>query len=63
METAPGRERRWLLASDATDGNQNGFPLELSSFAVEQGWTGIETTSVESIASAELEGVLQKIFL
>ena len=62
METAPGRERRWLLASDATDGSQNGFPLELSSFAVEQGWTGIETTSVESIASAELEGVLQKYF-
>jgi len=62
METAPGRKRRWLLASDVAEGSQNGLPLEVSSFAVKQGWTGIERTSVESMGPAELEGVLQKYF-
>jgi hypothetical protein len=62
MATAPGRKRRWCIGSDVAEGSQNGLPLELSSFAVEQGWTGIERTSVESLGSAELEDVLRKYF-
>jgi hypothetical protein len=62
MKTAPGRKRQWLLASDVAEGSQNALPLELSSSAMEQGWTGIERTSGESMGSAELEDVLQKYF-
>ena len=62
MKTAPGRTRQWLLAPDAAEGSQNGLPLELSSFAMEQRWMGVERTSVESMGSAELEDVLQKYF-
>jgi hypothetical protein len=62
MGTAPGRKRRWLLASDVTEGSHNGLPLELSSVAVKQGWTGIERTSVESVDSTELEKVLREDF-
>lgn len=38
METAPGYKRRWLFGCDVTEGALNDLPLELSSFAVEQGW-------------------------
>ena len=62
METAPGRKRQWLFAPDVTEGSQGDLPLELSSFAVEQGWTGIERTAVESMDSAELEKLLQEDF-
>ena len=62
MATAPGRKRRWCIGSDVTDGNQNGLSLKLSPTAFEQGWVGIEKTSVESMGSAELEGVLQEYF-
>ena len=62
MATAPGRKRRWCIGSDVTDGSQNGLSLELSPTALEQGWVGIERTSVESMGSAELEGVLQEYF-
>ena len=46
----------------ADDGSQNGLSLKLSPTALEQGWVGIEKTSVESMGSAELEGVLQQYF-
>ncbi len=62
METAPGRKRHWLFAPDVTEGSQSDLPLELSSFAVEQGWTGIERTSVESMDSTELEKLLREDF-
>jgi hypothetical protein len=62
METAPGRKRQWLFAPDVTEGSQGDLPLELSSFAVEQGWTGIQRTAVESMDSAELEKLLQEDF-
>src|SRR6202789_311429 len=62
MATAPGRKRRWCIGSDVTDGSQNGLSLKLSPTAFEQGWVGIEKTSVESMGSAELEGVLQQYF-
>jgi hypothetical protein len=62
METAPGRKRHWLFAPDVTEGSQSDLPLELSSFAVEQGWTGIERTSVESMDSTELEKLLREHF-
>jgi hypothetical protein len=62
METAPGRKRRWLFAPDATEGGLNNLPLNLSSFAVEQGWTGIERTAVESMDSTELEKLLREDF-
>ncbi len=62
METAPGRKRQWLFASDVTEGSQSDLPLELSSFAVEQGWTGIERTPVESMDSTELEKLLREDF-
>jgi hypothetical protein len=62
MATAPGRKRRWCIGSDVTDGSQNGLPLKLSPTALEQGWVGIEKTSIESMGSAELEGVLQEYF-
>jgi hypothetical protein len=62
METAPGRKREWLFALDVTKGSQSDLPLELSSFAVEQGWTGIERTPVESMDSAELEKLLREDF-
>jgi hypothetical protein len=62
MKTASGRKRQWLLASDVAEGSQDGLPLELSSFAVEQGWTGIERAPIESMGSAELDDVLQKYF-
>ena len=62
METAPGRKRQWLLAPDVTEGSESELPLELSSFAVEQGWTGIERTSVESMDSTELEKLLREDF-
>jgi hypothetical protein len=62
METAPGRKRQWLFALDVTKGSQSELPLELSPFAVEQGWTGIERTPVESVDSAELEKLLREDF-
>jgi hypothetical protein len=62
MATAPGRKRRWCIGSDVTDGSQNGLSLKLSPAALQQGWVGIERTSVESMGSAELEGVLQEYF-
>jgi hypothetical protein len=62
METAPGRKRQWLFAPDVTEGSQSDLPLELSSFAVEQGWTGIERTAVESMDSAGLEKLLREDF-
>ena len=62
METAPGRKRQWLFAPDVTEGSQSDLPLELSSFAVEQGWTGIERTAVESMDSTELEKLLREDF-
>ena len=62
METAPGRKRQWLFALDVTEGSQNDRPLELSPFAVEQGWTGIERTAVESVDSTEVEKLLREDF-
>ncbi|WP_348268813.1 hypothetical protein P8936_06235 [Edaphobacter paludis] len=62
METAPGRKRQWLFAPDVTEGSQSDLPLELSPFAVEQGWTGIERTAVESMDSAGLEKLLREDF-
>jgi hypothetical protein len=62
MTTAPGRKRQWCVGSDITFGSQNGLSLQLSPAALEQGWVGIERTSVESMGSAELEGVLQECF-
>jgi hypothetical protein len=62
METAPGRKRQWLFALDVTQGSQSDLPLELSSFAIGQGWTGIERTPVESMDSAELEKLLRQDF-
>ena len=62
METAPGRKRQWLFAPDVTEGSQSDLPLELSSLAVEQGWTGIERTAVESMDSAGLEKLLREDF-
>jgi hypothetical protein len=62
LETAPGRKSRWLISSDATEGKQNGLPLKLSSEALDQGWTGIETSPAQSIDSAELEGILREYF-
>jgi hypothetical protein len=62
MATAPGRKRRWCIGSDITGGSQNGLSLKLSSASIEQGWVGIERTSVESMDSAELEGVLRQDF-
>ena len=62
METAPGRKRHWLFGPDVVDGGQNDFPLELSSFAVEQGWTGIERTPAQNMDSAELEKLLREDF-
>jgi hypothetical protein len=62
MATAPGRKRRWCIGSDVTNGSQNGLSLKLSPAALEQGWVGIKRTSVESMGSAELEGLLQEYF-
>jgi hypothetical protein len=62
IATAPGRKRRWCIGSDVTDGSQNGLSLKLSPAALEQGWVGIKRTSVESMGSAELKGVLQEYF-
>ena len=62
METAPGRKRQWLFAPDVTEGSQSDLSLELSSFAVEQGWTGIERTAVVSMDSTELEKLLREDF-
>jgi len=62
MATAPGSKRRWCIGSDVTNESQNGLSLKLSPAALEQGWIGIERTSVESMGSAELEGVLQQYF-
>jgi hypothetical protein len=62
METARGRKRQWLFALDVTKGSLSDLPLELSSFAVEQGWTGIERTPVESMDSAGLEKLLREDF-
>jgi hypothetical protein len=62
METAPGRKRQWLFAPDVTEGSESELPLQLSSFALEQGWTGIERTAVESVDSTELEKLLREDF-
>jgi hypothetical protein len=62
METAPGRKRQWLFALDVTEVSRNDRPLELSPFAVEQGWTGIERTAVESVDSTEVEKLLREDF-
>ncbi|MBB5343918.1 hypothetical protein HDF10_001897 [Edaphobacter lichenicola] len=62
METAPGRKRQWLFAPDVTEGGLNDLSINLSSFAVGQGWTGIERTPVESVDSTEVEKLLRKDF-
>jgi hypothetical protein len=62
METAPGRKRQWLFAPDVTEGSQNDLSLNLSSSAIEQGWTGIERTAVEGMDSTELEKLLREDF-
>ena len=62
METAPGRKRQWLFAPDVTEGGLNDLPFNLSSFAVQQGWTGIERTAVECVDSTELEKLLREDF-
>ena len=59
VETGPGHKARWLLVYDVADGRQNGAPLELSSAAVGQGWTGIERSPTDSMGSVELEDVLR----
>jgi hypothetical protein len=62
METAPGRKSRFLFASSVSDESHNGLPLELSLDSVQQGWVSIAKTPVESIGSAELEGLLKEGF-
>jgi hypothetical protein len=62
METAPGLKRQWLFAPDVTEGSESELSLELSSFALEQGWTGIERTPAESMDSTELEKLLREDF-
>jgi hypothetical protein len=62
METGPGRKRQWLFAPDVTEGGQTDLSLNLSSFAIEQGWTGIERTAVEGMDSTELEKLLREDF-
>ena len=62
METAPGRKRQWLFAPDVTEGGLNDLSINLSSFAVGQGWTGIERTPVESVDSTEVEKLLREDF-
>ncbi|WP_158789241.1 hypothetical protein [Granulicella sp. L46] len=62
METALGRKRQWLFAPDVTEGSESELPLQLSSFALEQGWTGIERTAVESVDSTEVEKLLREDF-
>ena len=62
METAPGRKRQWLFAPDVTEGGLNDLSFNLSSFAVGQGWTGIERTAVESVDSTEVEKLLREDF-
>jgi transposase len=51
METAPGRNRQWLFAPYVTEGSESELPLELSSFAVEQGCPrdAYESSSVISL--------------
>jgi hypothetical protein len=60
METAPGRKSRWLFASDVMAESHIGLSPELSSDAVRQGWVSIEKSPIESVGSAELEGLLQE---
>jgi hypothetical protein len=62
MEAAPGRKRQWLFAPDVTEGSQNDLSFSLSSFAIEQGWTEIERTPLESMDSTELEKLLREDF-
>jgi hypothetical protein len=62
MEPAPGRKRQWLFAPDVTEASESELPLELSPFALEQGWTGIERTGVESVDSTEVEKLLREDF-
>lgn len=62
MKTAPGRQGLWCIGSDVTEGSQNDLPLKLSPTALEQGWIGIEQTSVENVNSVELHRVLREIF-
>jgi hypothetical protein len=62
METAPGRKRQWLFAPDVTEGGLNHLSFSLSSFAVGQGWTGIERTALESWDSTEVEKLLREDF-
>jgi hypothetical protein len=60
MEPAPGRKSRWLFASEVMAESHIGLSLELSSDAVRQGWVSIEKSPIESVGSAELEGLLQE---
>jgi hypothetical protein len=62
MDTAPGRKSRWLFASDVMNESHNGLLLELSPDAIGQGWVSIEKSPIESVGSAELEGLLQEDF-
>jgi hypothetical protein len=60
MEAAPGRKNRWLFAYDVMAESHIALSPELSSVAIRQGWVRIEKSPVESIGSAELEGLLQE---
>jgi hypothetical protein len=47
---------------DVTEGGLNDLSISLSSFAVGQGWKGIERTPVESVDSTEVEKLLREDF-
>jgi hypothetical protein len=62
LKTAPGRKHLPILASDVVSGRDGDVHVQLSSTAVEQGWTGIERSSPDRVNAVELEELLRDDF-
>ena len=60
--TAPNRRSQWAIDSFVTNDSFGDFPIELSSHALAQGWTGIEKSSPYLVSAAQLEGILRPDF-
>lgn len=60
FKTAPGRKRILVINSDVVSANSADPPVQLSEFAIQNGWTGIEKGAPVQTDSAGPEQLLQQ---
>jgi hypothetical protein len=62
LKTAPAGKRELASEGDVIDARSERLHVQLSSDAIDQGWTGIEKSSPERIVSANLSEILREDF-